>query len=73
MVLGYLSNAMLGSYFDSHAIFDAPGDLLQWAIAFLGLLLLVGGCVAGAAAEGSRRSPKGRKPTGSESPGSLLL
>ncbi|MCL2795033.1 MAG: hypothetical protein FWD85_06980 [Microbacteriaceae bacterium] len=63
MVLDYVSNAILGTYFDEHAIFDAPDDMLQWVVAFLGLVLLIGGCVAGAAVEGSRRSRRARKTT----------
>lgn len=64
MVLDYVSNAILGTYFDNNAIFDPPDDLLQFVIASLGLILLVGGCVAGAAAEGSRHAIHARKPAG---------
>jgi len=61
IVLDYISNAILGSWMDSHAVFHGPNDDLQFVIAFLGLVLLVGGCVAGAAIEGSLRASKPSK------------
>ncbi|PYY33704.1 hypothetical protein DEI89_10190 [Curtobacterium sp. MCBD17_030] len=43
MVIDYVDGAILGTWFDEHAVFDAPDVIGEFFIAGLGLVLLVGG------------------------------
>jgi len=46
MVVDYVDGSILGTWFDEHAVFDAPDVLGEFFIAGLGLVLLVGGVLA---------------------------
>ncbi|PZE25969.1 hypothetical protein DEI92_00025 [Curtobacterium sp. MCBD17_034] len=43
MVVDSVDGAILGTWFDEHAVFDAPEVFGEFLIAGLGLVLLVGG------------------------------